>query len=99
MIHRKILNNYGSFKKQTAMTNSCLGSRGEIQIPGMFLNSVIVTTAELIQVIFKNANYTHTCFLLRRNKKVICISSRKAMQIIFSAKIKTLLGSWEDGSE
>lgn len=76
------------------MTISCLGSRQEIKIVGMFFNSFIVTTAELIQAIFKNTNYTHTSFLLRRNKKVICISSRKAMKIIFSAKIKTLLGSW-----
>lgn len=56
MIHRKILNNYGSFRKQTAMTNSYVGSRGEMQIPGTFFNSFIVTTAELIQVIFKNTN-------------------------------------------
>lgn len=38
------------------MTNSCVGSKGEIQIPRMFFNSFIVTTDELIQVIFKNTN-------------------------------------------
>lgn len=77
------------------MTNSCVGSRGEIQIPRMFFISFIVTTDELIQVIFKNTNIT----FLQGEIKVICISSRKAMKIIFFAKIKTLLGSWEEGSE
>lgn len=55
MKRRKFLNNYGSFRKQIVMT-SYVGSREEIQIPGMVFNSFTVTTAELIQVIFKNTN-------------------------------------------